>query len=381
MKQQLWIVNSSLVGLSVLVFAASEMLKQEAPVLRIKRAVVQEMQKQKDELSPAPSWEPIFQNDMFGTFVAPEIKTVKQSLVTPIPEPRPTIIAAPPEVKKQEFVAPLPITLKGIISGLDETKSVAMIADETQKEGIYHLGEKVKDAQIIKIAQNRVILLRANGQQETFFLRKDDNLIDPASGDKWKLIVKKIDDQTYEVDPQEFVKEVESLGSFIERTSFIGLAYKAGAPIGVRIGQTSPSEVASALGLMQNDVITSVNDLSTIDLKNRMKIYDIITELPIGGTCKVGLKRAEKDIVMSYRLAKIERPRKYSSFPGVTTATQTPAPAPLDLAMGRSQQREATMRDFDRSHNTDSNRSNAIMEIRRRLLENLQNRMRNQRVR
>ena len=156
-----------------------------------------------------------------------------------------------------------------------------MIADETNKEGMYHLGEKIKDAQIIKIANNRVVLLRANGQQEVFYLRKEDLVDEQSVTDKWKYIVKRVDDQTFDIDPVSFSKEVNTLGSFIEHTSVIGTAYAAGKPIGIRIGKLQPQDTGTFLGLMENDIITSINDMAVTNAQNRLSVFDTITKAPL----------------------------------------------------------------------------------------------------
>lgn len=379
MKQDLWLVNSSLTLMFVISLGFYALLLQKPPRwIRPKALTVHTEDEQiKPSPSPTPSWEKIYLDDIFSTYVPREVVATKQNFITPIPEPKAATISPPPEIKKIEFIAPLTITLRGIIAGGDESKNVAMIADETNKEGMYRLGEKIKDAQIIKIAHNRVIFLRANGQQEIFYLRKDDALAEAQPVEKWKKIVRKIDDQNYEVDPLQFSDEVETLGNFIDRASIIGTTYQAGKPIGIRIGKINPNnDVATALGLLENDIITSVNDLDITDPKNRILAYDTIIELPLGAVAKVGLKRADKDIILSYKVAKIQQPRKRTMFSGIKVADQPPTPPqPAELfKTNRLQQREQDTREFNKIHPNEQRHQQSMMEIRRRILENLQQR-------
>ncbi len=382
MKQGLWLVNSSLVVMFVLSLATYELLQQETPPWQAPKIVTTpEIEKKKEVPAMAPTLEKIYQeDDIFGTYVPTEIKATKKSLITPIPEPQIPTIPPPPEPKKQEFVPPLNITLRGIIAGGDESKNVAMITDETNKENMYHLGEKIKDAQIVKIAYNRIVLLRANGQQEIFYLRKDDALFDQNPADRWKFIVRKIDDQTYEIDPTEFSREIDSLGYFIDEASVIGVAYHEGKPIGVRLGKIEPNTAGSALGLVENDIITSVNNINVSNAKDRLKAYDVVTNLGLGDAIKLSMKRADKDIILTYKLARIGRPRKLI-FPGVTTVaegSQLTAPgASEQFKLSRLQQREQTMRDFDKMHPSEDQRQQTWMDIRKRLLENMQHRYSN----
>jgi type II secretion system protein C len=382
MKQDLWLANSSLVVVFVSSLTLYNALEQEPlpfkPVVKIEQPVA--VEKKKEEPTPtATAWEKIYQDDMFGTYTAPDVKPTKQSLITPIPEPKPPVIPPPPEPKKQDFIPPLTITVHGIIAGSDESKNVAMIADETNKEGMYHLGEKVKDAQIIKIAHNRVVLLRANGQQEVFYLRKEDLVDDQTITDRWKYIVKRVDDQTFDVDPASFGKEVDTLGSFIERTAVIGTAYATGKPIGIRIGKLQPQAAGTFLGLMENDIVTSINNMDVANAQNRLSIFDTVTKAPIGTNIKVGLKRAGADIFFTYRLAKIERPHKTFLF-GVSPTAQ-PTQPDTGLPMNRLQQRDQTMRDFSAQHFDPDKHKSAMMDIRERILNGLRQRLRNARSR
>jgi type II secretory pathway component PulC len=379
MKQDLWLANSSLVVMFALFLATYELLQQEAPPWHAPKVLATpETEKKKETPAMAPSWEKIYQDDIFGTYIPSEIKATKKSLITPIPEPQMPTIPPPPEPKKQEFVPPLNITLRGIIAGGEESKNVAMITDETNKEGMYHLGEKIKDAQIIKIAYNRIVLLRANGQQEIFYLRKDDALMEQNTPDRWKFIVRKIDDQNYEIDPAEFTREIDSLGYLIDQASVIGAAYHEGKPVGMRLGKIEPDTAGSALGLMENDIITTVNNLSTSNAKDRLEAFDVVTNLGLGNSVTLGIKRADKDITLSYKLARIGRPRKLI-FPGVTTVADgaqpaAPGAAPEPFKLSRLQQREKTMRDFDKMHPNDEQRQQTWTDIRKRILENLQHR-------
>lgn len=381
MKQDLWLVNSSLTVMFALALAVFMLLQEDPPLWRAPRIFTPLTQPEpsKEASQPTSVWEKIYLDDIFSTYIPREVAAAaKQNFITPIPEPKASVVTPPPEIKKIEFVAPLSITLKGIIAGSDEEKNVAMLADEAGKESMYHLGEKIKDAQLIKIAHNRVVLLRANGQQEIFYLRKDDSLLEEQPGEKWKNIVRKIDEQNYQIDPVQFSDEVDSLGNFIERAAVIGATYEDKKIIGIRIGKIeSTHDVATALGLLENDIITTVNDLDITDQKNRISAYDAIRELPSGSTVKVGLKRSGKDMTISYKIAKFERPRKKAVFPGIKV-TEQPAPSPQQPAdlfkPNRSQQREQDLREFNKVHPNEQRHQQSMMEIRRRILENLQNR-------
>jgi len=389
-KPQVWILNSSLIMLFVIVLLISKILEQVAPKLKIKPTIkIEEIQKKK--LPVVVNLDKIIKNDIFDTFIEPlRIPPTKKSLITPIPTLPQAMVTPTPEPQKQEFVDPLPIKLKGIILSSDELNNIVMIEDETQKENIYHLGEKIKDAQIIKISRNKLVLLRANGQQETLTLRKEEDLLAPmitTEQEKWKYIVKKVDEQNYEIDPKELKKEIVSLGEFIE-TLNLGTAYTQGTPTGIKINKVDPNEIGAMLGLQQNDIISSINNISIIDIKNRIKVYDSISEMKKGDNIQLVLKRNNIDSIINYKLATLEKPKKKTFIqpavapPPVTGAAPPPLQPPQPgLPPSRAQQREETIRDFRQQHAIDERHRQTIADIRQRLLEKLRQRSPNVRVR
>jgi len=372
MKQQLWILNSALLGIFFATLTLLNFFYKELPVLNIQKVSAASTDEKKPEsATPAVGvFDKIFQNDLFDTYVPAEIKAVKQSLVTPMPEPKINTVTPPPEPPKQDFVVPLNINVKGIIASSDESKNVAMITDETNKEELYHLGDKIKDAEIVKIAKDRVVLLRANGQLEIFALRKNDTL-DPATNDKWKAIIRKVDDQVFEVDPFEFVKEIDSLGVFLERASIIGTAFADGQPTGIKIGTITPGDLGEILGLAQDDILVSVNGINCVELKNRIQIYDTVVATKLGNSVNVNLKRGDKNIDLTYKFTKLSRAKKVLP-PGIKEGSQE-----QDLKMSRLQERDKNMRQFEKQH--ENKQRETIMEIRKRILENLRQRLQNRR--
>lgn len=388
MKQQLWIVNSSLLGIFFIACTLLKFFEQYPPVRRPGKIVLQDSVKKKEPISPA-TLEVIYKNDIFGTFV-PQIsmppapaQAIKQSLVTPMPELQATQVTPIPEAKKQEFIDALNLTLKGIVISSDELKNVVMIADETQKENLYHLGDKIKDAQIIKIVRNRVVFLRANGQQELFFLRKEDNPLSIPFEERWKMTVKQINPTTFEIDPEYFVREVDSLGNFVDSLPLVGTAYQGGSSIGIRVGNLEKQDVGSMLGLQPFDIIVAINNVTTAEPKNRLEIYDAVTQSKIGDTINVKVKRGQQEVELAYKLSKLAQGKTMGVQPssGQTpeqTASQ-PSPQPPS-GMNSHQERVAARRQFKARH-PNPQRQETMMEIRKRLLDNLRTRLQNSRVR
>ncbi|MCK4650773.1 hypothetical protein KAT08_01230 [Candidatus Babeliales bacterium] len=372
MKPLLWILNSSLIAIFTIIMLINSILKQKTPTIRMKPIAIEKLEKKK--VRYAINIEKIFKQDIFDTFIEIEKKPTKQSFVTPIPSPKTPTIAPPPEPKKYEFIPHLNITLKGIIFSPNQVESIVMIEDETKKEKIYHLSDKIKDAQILKITRNNIVALRANGQQEIFYLRKNEEELEKLDKNIWQYTIKKINDENYQIDLQRFTNQIQSLGNLMGSLNLV-TAYQKGNPIGIRVGQLKENGIGPALGLKQNDIIIKINGIDTANTKNRTKIYDIVFEMQKGETLKTLLKRNNQNIILNYKLSKIEKPIK--QFLPFTNKGETSQ----EFKMSPQQKRTKNIRDFKKFHVIPEDRKQMLTDIRKRLLNNMKLRAKNRRVR
>ncbi|MFC1894931.1 type II secretion system protein N [Candidatus Dependentiae bacterium] len=371
MKLPLWILNSSLLVIFTVALFFNFILKQNPPVLRIKKPLVEQDKKRGEILI---NLERIYKQDIFDTFIETDIRATPKNLITPIPQPKQPIFMPPTLPKKPQFIQPLAISLRGIIASSNENRSVAMIADETNKEKVYHLGNTIKDGQILKIDKDQIVILRANGQQENYLLRKKEELPGKKSEEKWKYIIKKIDEQNYEVDPKEFCNQITSLANFMELLS-LKTAYKKNKSIGLKIGKIEQPEIGDSIGIKQNDILISINNLTTSDIKNRIKIYDEITQLKKGDKINVTLRRNNINTTINYKLVKIGKPSKKAFIEPATQEGQPP-----QFKSSEQQKRERKIREFEKIHKQPK-QSEMMSTIRQRLLRNMKTRLKNRRVR
>lgn len=358
------------------------LIKQDAPPAKNNRSRLLSLEDQEEKLPYLQvNLEKIYQNDLFDTYTAPEEpEPQKQNFVTPIPEMEMKELGNPPEVKKTEFAPPLKLKIKGIILSHDEEKSIAMVSDQTDKENTYHVGSKIEDAQVIKLTKNKLVLLRSNGQQETYFLRKPEKL-NQKDDDKWAYAIKKIDDYTYHIDPEEFKKELDTLGEFIEILG-LGTSYQKSSPIGVRVSRETDNNVGSVIGLQQNDIITHVNDQSTSEAKSRIRIFDSIKELKIEEKITVRLLRDGDKKTLVYLLKKLEKPGMFDFLSGSSQDDKKKDDTESELfKLSKSAERAVKRRKFQERHHTLEQQQQAQADMRDALRENMRSRMNKRRVR
>lgn len=279
MKHPLWIINSTLLVLVLLAFAFIFFSRVSIPGREEIEPVLYTKIKRKKELDINTA--KIYEANLFGTYRA--------AIVTPevpdeirLPEPPQPQAVEVPELPRPRFLDPLDITLRGIfVINTDSSKNRALIADnKTNTETNYKVGDKVGDAQLIRIFGNKIILLRSNGQQEVLYLREQDAKFDAtyASLQAWDTAIKQLSASAFLIDPIAFAERVQDLAQLIDMLHLI-TAFKQGKSIGCRIGKLDEKSVGIALGLQAGDIIVSINDIPADTMENRLKIYkDIITK-------------------------------------------------------------------------------------------------------
>ena len=317
MRQPLWILNSILFILVVFVLF----------FIFFSQVTIEERTSIEPDLSKVGlvkevsriNIEKIYEDDLFRTFikkVPPIASSVRVPSLPPAPRPAPVRIPESPELK---FLDPLDITLKGVVAIGDGTDSSAIISDnKTKREAVYQVGDKIEDAQLIRIFNSKVIFVRSNGQQEVFYLREQDAQNDPAflNIDDWNGIVKKEAPNKYFLSPTMFASRIKGLAQFID---ILGLtsAYHKGKAIGCRIGDVTKDSLGYKLGLKTGDIILFVEDVAPTNTKNRLEIYNKLISLKEGDTIVVKLQRRRDTYTLKYKLKDFKLATQKVSITGV----------------------------------------------------------------
>ncbi|MFC1845707.1 type II secretion system protein N [Candidatus Dependentiae bacterium] len=303
MRYPLWVLNSTLFAMVICALLFIAFSQEELP----------EREEIEPEVAAAPMQEglatinlkKIYENDFFGTYERVVVAPEEPKFTIPLPEPPSRVPVEVPVKPKPKFLDPLDITLKGIMSVSDGAKNKAIIADnKTEREAIYKVGDKVADAQLIRIFKNKVIFVRANGQQEVFYLRPEDAKSDPTYLviSDWKPVVRKVTPNNYHIYLEEFSKRVKNLAQFIDILN-LTTAYSKGMSVGCRIGSTEPKSLAHELGLKGGDVILTVNGIPATDTQSRLEVYKNITSASLNDVVTVRLQRANQSYTLRYKLA------------------------------------------------------------------------------
>lgn len=310
MKHPFWIINLGLFSLVLTAFAfmylSTVKIKGDLEPVDIEPTPPAPRKEQK----VAINIKKIYEDDLFGTYTReiPQVKNFENTIPFPMP-PAQQKITIPP-IAEPDFLEPLQVTLKGIIVvSSNDSKNRAMIQDnKSLQEGTYKVGDVIQDAQLIRIFKNKIIFLRLNGQQEVLYLREQDAKIDPVytPAHEWNLVVKKVEQNKYTVDPKAFVEQIKNLTEFIDMLNAT-TAYQHGKSIGMRIGNVSKPPFGESMGLQVGDIITSINGIPAQNTDERLAIYKNITSLQIGNSITVKLIRKNQEMTIVYTLDEITK--------------------------------------------------------------------------
>lgn len=308
MRHPLWLLNSSLLLLLLITLGFIGFTREKVP----SREPIEPdgyVQPTKEDVSHI-NIQKIYETDLFNTYQQefPQIDPQRPQVADTFPAPPVEQQVIVPEKPKTTFVEPLSIVLKGIIIvGDDDTKNKAIIANKkTLQENLYKKEDRIEDAQLIGIFNNKVIFLRSNGQQEVLYLREKDVALDPTYGTskEWDNIIQPTGPHSFIVSPREFIARVKNLAHFIDMLN-LTTVYAKGTSIGCRIGHLNENSLGAVLGLSSGDIVLSINEIPVTDTRNRLQAYKNITELKPGATVEVVIEKRNKETTLHYTLQEL----------------------------------------------------------------------------
>jgi type II secretory pathway component PulC len=295
----------------------------------------------------------IYENDLFDSYKkeVPYIQSTIQQ--RPIPQPPRPQTLRPPEPQKPVFLDPLNVTLHGIIvTSQNESLNTAIISDnKTDMEALYKVGDKIQDSQLIRIFNNKIVLLRSNGQQEVLYMREQEAQSDPrfAQIQNWHTAITMKNQAEYLIYPEAFIKRVENLSHFIELLN-LTTAYDKGIPIGTHVGNIEPQTLGSYLGVRTGDMIMAINKKGVSTTNDRLSVYKQITQSELPLIVTVDLLRGKRAMTLTYTIeqSKIELIKsnnftsnekiKSSQLPSVPTIQNEPADQATEMITPSSEE-------------------------------------------
>lgn len=330
MRNPLWILNSALIVLGVcaaitLLIVRSD-LPSPAPI------VVREAPRAASRENMKVDITRIYNNDLFGTQIQqPGPAPLEKPALPQLPQPpalRPVVYT---ELPRPQFLPPLEIALRGVIFTNDERENRIIIADpKSGKEEIKKIGDKILDADLIRIGKGKAVLLRSNGQEETLYISARHAQRDPVYPKilPWTKIIQRINSSEFVIDLPAFSEHIRNLAQFIDMLD-VTTAFDDGRVVGCRVGGFDNNALATALGFEPGDIVTKINGIDTTETKNRVRIYQNIRTSGATTPIVVELVRHGTPLKVTY-IARTLIPEE--DIPEVAPQKVAMTPSPLQIA-------------------------------------------------
>lgn len=312
LRQNLYVLNLLLVAEIFLVLFFVSLIKKNSKIKNSTKVAAAENTKSFKPLVAAmvPLRQVYGKRDIFGlgqgTNIVEEEKNLPSLNIPQLVIPE---ISKAPDTPVVALIDPLTITLNGIIGSSIPEASVCIIADETDKEKSYKVGDRVKDGVIIKILRDRIVILRLNGQVETHFLHEVSSLyqsIDLSS------LVLNISENKYKINAEKFKQKIVNLGSMLDYFEMIPFVGEDGNVIGIVVTDKDPKNLSSLLGFKENDLILKINEISLTSNKNRIAAYDSVVNTNENAEVVVEFERdgqkQQNSYIISYKTLKEDTP-------------------------------------------------------------------------
>ena len=202
------------------------------------------------------------------------------------------------KVTEERPITKLNLALKGTITG-DSKDSFAIIEDkDKRKQDLYRLNDTVKDATVMKILEDRVILMR-NGQEEILSISYE-KVSPKREADKRKISrpVERISSTKYVLDREAVNSTLGNLNQFMTQLN-VKPYLEFGKPAGFQISRIKPGSLISKMGLRNGDIIKSVNNM-TID--NPEQAIGVYQQLQNESSFSIEVERRKKRKTFQYEI-------------------------------------------------------------------------------
>lgn len=236
--------------------------------------------------------------DIFGLYEKVSTTAVKEDWSKKIPKvPDQAPLVIPERPKGVVMQDPLPIVLDGIVWSANPEASMCVFSEEGAKEKFYHVYDQVKDGVILKIDHKQVIILRSNGQLETYYLHGHD----PALEINFKDLVLALDEQHYVVRIDSAWWKDMSLAEFLQPFGLVPV-FKDGKAVDMRVTACADQSFPQLLGLKLSDKLLSLDGCSLLEKSGRKEAYLRVISAHAGKEMVLELLRNDKPLSITYRL-------------------------------------------------------------------------------
>jgi type II secretion system protein C len=175
----------------------------------------------------------------------------------------------------------LPVQLVGTMVARPDRYSVAFITEDDEPAGSYGVNDRLLDATILEIEEDRVKVRRGTGREEYLTVGESDRPVSSAAGSRSSN--EDGDDEITKVGDNKYVLDRETIDKYLSDMDALSRMGRAllhrgsdGEFDGYRLSAIRRNTLADKLGIRNGDVIHSVNGKPLNSVQAAMEAYQTI---------------------------------------------------------------------------------------------------------
>lgn len=241
----------------------------------------------------------------------------------PLPPQRPPAPTSPPT--RQGINLKL---IGTVVGSADHT--YAVIEDlSSKRQELYRLGDLVKEAKLIEITRNRVVLDNRGRREELLSFEKHDSIPssaeasprpaglprpavprpptpeprdnEPSSEEQRReddVEIERVSENLWRISRDDLVEQLDNLGAFM-KDARLTPHFNAGQPDGFMLSNLAPGGMLARMGLRNGDIMKGVNGQKFGSLEDVLQIYQQLQSEP---TLQLEIERGSRTETLTYEI-------------------------------------------------------------------------------
>jgi general secretion pathway protein C len=227
--------------------------------------------------APLSKYQAITERNLFGSLDKP-IESAKEE-----------------EIESVEALEPtsLKLALYGTVTGNQESAFAVIEETDKRKQGLYRVGDSVKDATIRKILREKVVL-RVGSKDEILTMEESAASRRKEAPTASRPVPKGSTITVNQKDLESSLKDINKLLSEVR----IRPHFRDGKSDGLSITRIQPGSIFTKLGLRNGDVVQKINDKEITSPDDVLALYD---KLKSGSSVSVQVARRNRQQTLNYQ--------------------------------------------------------------------------------
>jgi general secretion pathway protein C len=192
----------------------------------------------------------------------------------------------------------LQLALLGTIAGDSESARAIILDQKNKKQDIYRVGDSVQNAEIRQILRGKVIL-RHGENDEILTMVENSAKVQPKTGtppEEVSEVAEEIVEEVIPITREELQGTINDLNQLMTQVR-IRPYFRQGKPQGLIVSQIQTDSIFEKLGLMNGDIIASVNGEQMSSPEEAFQLYNSLNS---GSQVSIEITRRGQKKTLTY---------------------------------------------------------------------------------